>query len=220
MKKEKLINLLNKGVGNLDCIGVHGTSLEATINICNTDSAFLRKIDIGRFEEIDQDRKAYLFFFEPIKEKLKRTSFYEKIPSWTGIKTNAEDYAKTYAFQHYLKRKIPIDSMPDLELMEPSDSLYPRCLKSFLESAKKYGFSEELALKQIEKAREREGVQFGVSRNILDEFEILFGNSNDELTIVYDKEEFPLLKYCTGIQFVREYEENVFRKYYNLSKKL
>lgn len=170
---KKLIDLFEMGLDSDDCIGYHGTSLEAIEFMIENG-----QLPGGKFGHIDSD-DSWLYFSpkEPMRDDYKGRGLDQL--------EDAKGYAEDIAQGHSLLKQLGLDiGNKDFEIKarhlatnDPNDLNDPDAEYNFFLGL---GIEKKLLDKSIKKARKQKGVVLGLSKKGLSDQTILPGDKGGE----------------------------------------
>lgn len=189
--KKHLLLLVRRGVPTNDCVGYHGTSMEAIEYLITHGSLpgvtheHAKGLEIGEF-----------YFIPRLDYFPKNHPFFRKYPSWkeptsqsnTGDDKklqNAAHYATNIAETHYFLRRLGIDFSADdyylvarrlFHAIAYPFSPFSADRLTFLNRFEQMGYTRSELLTIIREARQRKGIILGIKHTVLSNFDIQPGN--------------------------------------------
>lgn len=190
-REKHLLLLVRRGVPTNDCVGYHGTSMEAIEylithgNLSGATYEHVEGLEIGEF------------YFTPRLDYFpKNHPFLRRYPSWkehinqrnTGDDEklqNAAHYATNVAETHYFLRRLGIDFAADdyylaarrlFHAIDYPFSPFSADRLTFLNRFEQVGYTTSELLTIIGEARRRKGIILGIKHTILSHFDIQPGN--------------------------------------------
>ena len=208
-KIKRVIQLFEAGLDSPDCIGYHGTSLEAMDFLIEHGHLPGGGYDKGSTTDIPDGEK-YLYFF-PKKSEFSKHELADSFLEDEEILEETKGYSQGIAGSHYLLKKLGLNiDDQDLEFKA-------RCLTGRIpiDAEEEYqhfiglGINEKVLDKTIEEAKKRRGVILVLSKKVLESHVISNGDEEGgDLRILIP--EGLTLEFLSGIEPVGQEEYRYF----------
>ncbi|MDP3882518.1 MAG: hypothetical protein Q8Q48_00475 [Candidatus Staskawiczbacteria bacterium] len=203
----QLVRLFEVGLDSKDCIGYHGTSLEAIEFMIENGH-----LPGGKFKHIDSGEN-WLYFSpkEPMRDDYKGKGVDQL--------EDAKGYAEDIAQSHFLLKQLGLDiENKNLEIKarylatnDPNDPHNPDAEYNFFIGL---GIDKKLLDSSIKKARKRKGIVLGLSKKGLSDQTILPGDGGGEDMRVYVPNGLSI-DFLSGLEPLGDEEWDYFEKFQN-----
>lgn len=190
-REKHLLLLVQSGVPTNDCVGYHGTSMEAIEyliahgNLPGVTYKNVEGLELGEF-----------YFIPRLDYFPKNHPFFRRYPNWkehTNQRSTGDDeklksaahYATNVAEAHFFLRRLGIDfSADDYYLMarrlfhavDYPFSPFSADQPTFLNRLEQMGYTKSNLLTRIREARLKKGIILGIKNTVLSHFDIQPGN--------------------------------------------